>query len=74
MLGGKQSSLLLIGFAESDLCVALNRLRPSRTRMRDFTAPEQRVLEAAAKIVEDARNALRALQPLPPEKSKGGGP
>ncbi len=68
-LGGKQSSLLLLGRSEADLSVALNRLRLSRTRMADFPAAERRMLEKAAEIVEAARDALRALQPIPPTSS-----
>lgn len=64
MLGGKQSSLLLLGKSETDVAVAIGRLR---SRLKDFSGAELEMLWSAIHTLEAARMAIRELQPLKPK-------
>jgi hypothetical protein len=61
----KQSSLLLLGKAESDVSVAIARILPRR---KDFGGPERQMLDDAVAMLVEAREKLRALQPRPRER------
>lgn len=58
----KQSSLMLLGKAETDVSGAIARILPRR---KDFNGPERQMLDEAVSALEEARAKLRALQPRP---------
>ena len=57
----RQSSLLRLGKAETDVSVALNRLR---RHIKHTTGREREMLLAAVEILDVARKELRKIQPL----------
>ena len=64
----KQGSLMLVGKAESDVAIAINRIRP---RIKHTTGQEREMLAQALAALKRAQDALRAIQPLGDSRAKG---
>ena len=58
----KQSSLMLLGKAEARVSEAIASFLPRR---KDFKGAELRMVDEAIRVLEEAREKLRALQPRP---------